>query len=430
MALEGTDIRTLQLEPTANNIKINCNYISYYLPANTDVLFLKDIFGGDYPLPRPKDMGMPTSEGAVWRDEKLYYLSRPGGLIEEPERIVFYEYSTANHTAGEHLLKFPDSFSPKCFYVTWEGEVYFVGETATYKYTLTKKSLEKVVEFASDGEIPSWASSWHPEKPLLFYSEGNKLLCFDPLSGKSTLLYQADGEISEFFWGGSDLPTLLIGNRVEILAEDGKFLNSHTISPGAYSLSWVPLSNMVSYLTPAARDALPQLVIEDFEKGLRYSYRGCNSYVWNWQDKIWTYSEDPENGAALVLSHIHWEPGKDTEVKIPYFKSREEDPKLPLTYAQGDYEKIAAELFRLRMEEYKRQGSIAQYEISHVIFDSEEYWGFQVMVDYSVQAIDESWQSGNGELGKDGWIYDKCNFICIYRDEDYYVMGSQWSTSP
>ena len=430
LALEGTDIRTLELIPTSHNFRVNDQFISYYIPANIDVLYLTDIFGTDYPLPKPKDIRMPTTEGAVWRGDKLYYLSRPG-IDEGPEGFFLYEYSTATHTATEHKLNFPDSFYPEeSFFVTWDGEVFFVGETGTYKYTLANKTLKKVAEFNLDWQISSWSSRWHPEKPLLFYFEGNKLWCFDPQSGKSTVFYQASGAISEFCWRDSRTLTLLRGNQLEILDENGRLLNSHRICEGARSLGWVPERGMASYRVPVGSNAY-QLFVEDFENEMLYTYRDCDDYIWSSVNEIWTYSEDQETGTAiLVLSRINWEPGQNQKVEIPYFKSREEDPKLPLDYAQGDYEKIAAELFTLHMEDLKSQGSITDFKLLRVVFEQEEQWGFFVCIDYSVQSSDESWQSGNGELGKEGWVNNKSNFINIYRDDDYYVMGSQWSTSP
>ena len=431
LVLEGTDIRTLEFKPSSYNFRINKQFISYYIPANIGILRLTDIFGVDYPLPSPKDMKMATMEGAVWRGDKLYFLSRPAGFEEEDDRFVFFEYSTATHTAAEHKLIFPDSFCPEeSFFVTWDGEVFFVGETGTYKYTLAKKTLKKVAEFNLDWQISSWSSRWHPEKPLLFYFEDNKLLRFDPQSGESTALYQAAGKISEICWSDFRQLTLLVGNKLEILDENGRLLNSHHICEGARSLGWVPELGMASYMVPVGSDDY-RLVIEDFEKGLRYTYRGCVDYIWSSFDQIWTYSEDQETGTAvLVLSHIYWEPSQNQKEEIPYFKSREEDPKLPLNYAQGDFAKIAAELFTLHMEDLKNQGSISDFKLLRVIFEHEEQWGFFVCIDYSVQSSDESWQSGDGELGEDGWVNNKTNFINIYRDEDCYVMGSNWSTSP
>ena len=430
LALNGTDIRTLQLTPTSHNFMMNKQFISYYIPANVNVLRLTDIFGVDYPLPKPKDLSLPTSEGAAWRGDKLYYLSRPG-IDEGPDGYFFYEYSIATHTAAEHKLNFPDSFNPEdSFFVTWDGEVFFVGETGTYKYTLAKKTLKKVAEFNLDWPISFLPIRWHPEKPLLFYFEDNKLLRFDPLSGESTLLYQAAGKISEICWRDSSTLTLLAGHKLEILDENGRLLHSGLIGDGASSLSWVPELGMASYLVPGESGAF-QLVVEDLEKKTRYFYRDCGEYIWSSFNKIWTYTEDQETGTAnLVLSHIKWEPGQIQKVEIPYFKSWEEDPKVPLNYAQGDFEKIAAQLFTLHMEDLKSQGNITGYTLLRVSFDREELWGFRVWIDYSVQSSDESWQSGNGELGKDGWVNDKTHYVSIYRDGDSYVMGSQWSTSP
>lgn len=429
LALEKTDIRTLQLEPTAGSISINRQFIYYLIPGapgNGDRLI--DIFGVDYPLPLLETVEVPILEGAVWRGGKLYYLSRDG--LDGSEDIALYIYDTSTHTAAEHRLNFPDSFKPSCFFVTWEGEVFLVGTTGTYKYTLASKAMERVAEYNLSWEILARAS-WHPDELRLIYSEGNKLMSLDILSGQSSLLYQAEGKITEFCWGDFGPLTLLIGNRVEILDENGKFLNSHFIREGAYSLGWVPMLDMVSYLVRDGSGALPKLVIEDFAEGLRYTCWDCDGYIWTWESNLWTYSPDPETDATnLVYSHIHWMPGQDKEVEIPYFKSREEDPKLPLTYAQGNFGKIAAELFTLHMKDLRSQGSISAFKLHGVTFWQEELWGFQVLIDYSVQSSDEDWQSGNGELGKDGWVYDKCNFICIYRDEDNYVMGSNWSTSP
>jgi hypothetical protein len=424
LELEGTDIRTVQLEPTANNIQVSYQYISYYLPANIDLLLLKDIYGKDYTLSKPKGVELPTMEGACWRGRKLYYLSRPGGPVKETGKTYFYEYDTGTHAAVEHKLNFPESFSPETFYVTRDGEVYFVGETGAYKYSLGKKTMAMIAEAVFEESIFSGPISWHPREPLLFYCQGNQLMCFDSLEGKSRVVCQASGEIKELFWGDSDLPALLAGN-VEILAADGTLQSRIALPSGAYSLSWVPQGGKISFLTRPDGDELPRLTIQDVKTGKRCLYRSCHSYLWTWDGNIWVYADQE----GLVLSRIHWGAGLDT-VPIPYYVSREEDPKLPLAFAQGDFEKIAAELFRLRMEEYKRQGNIAQYKINGVSFDSEDYWGFQAMVEYSVQAIDGDWQSGNGELGEDGWIFNKLNFIRIYRDEDHYVLGNNWTTSP
>lgn len=429
LALEKTDIRTLRLEPTAGSISINRQFIYYLIPGapgNDDRLI--DLFGVDYPLPLLDTVEVPILEAAVWKGGNLYYLSRDG--INESEDIALYVYDTSSHTAAEHRLNFPDSFDPLSFFVTWEREVFFVGETGTYKYTLAGKAVERVAEFNLSWEILARAS-WHPYELKLIYSEGNKLMSLDILSGQSTLLYQAEGEITEFCWDDFGPLTVLIGNRVEMLDENGKFLSSHFIREGAYSLGWVPMLDMVSYLVRDGSGALSQFVIEDFAGGLRYTCWDCDGYIWTWESNLWTYSRDPEtDDTNLVYSHIHWQPGQDTKVEIPYFKSREEDPKLPLNYAQGDFGKIAAELFTLHMKDLKSQGSISDFKLHGVTFWQEELWGFQVLVDYSVRSTDESWQAGNGDLGKDGWVNNKSNFICIYRDEDYYVMGSLWSTSP
>lgn len=422
-ALEGTDIRRVQLEPTAYNIQVSYQYISYSLPANADPLLLTDIFGQDYLLPEPKGKALLTMEGAFWRARNLYYLSRP--VDRETCHTYFYKYDTGTHASAEYKLNFPESFSPETFYVTFEGEVYFVGERGAYKYSLGKKTMEMIAETVFEESIFSGPISWHPQEPLLFYCNGNQLMSFDPLEGKSKVVYQASGEIEELFWGDSDLPGLLVDN-VEILADDGTLLRRIELPAGAYSLSWVPQGDKISFLTPIGGDGVPQLTIQEVNTGKRYQYRSCNRYLWTWDGKMWAYTDQD---GSLVLSCIHWRPGLDT-VAIPYYVSREEDPKLPITYAQGDFEKIAAELFRLRMEEYKSQGSIAQYKINRVSFESEEYWGFQALVEYSVQAIDGDWQSGNGDLGEEGWINDKLNFLCIYRDEDNYVLGKNWSTSP
>jgi len=428
--LEGTDIRTLELEPTASSISISRQFIYYFIPGapgNDDHLI--DIFGVDYPLPLLKGLDVPIMEGAVWRGEKLYYLSRDG--LDQSEDIALYVYDTSSHTAAEHKLIFPDSFRPAdSFFVTWDGEVFFVGETGTYKYTLAKKTLKKVAGFNLDWHISSRSSRWHPEKPLFFYFEDNKLLRFDPQSGESTVLYQAAEIISEICWRDSHTLTLLAGNKLEILDENGRLLSSHLICEGARSFGWVPEVGMASYRAPVGSHAY-QLVIEDFENKTRYIYRDCDDYIWSSFDEIWTYSEDQETGTAnLVLSHINWEPGQNQKEEIPYFKSREEDPKLPLNHAQGDFEKIAADLFTLHMEDLKSQGSITDFILLRVTFEQEEQWGFFVCIDYSVQSSDESWHSGNGELGKDGWVNNKTDYISIYRDEDSYVMGSDWSTSP
>ena len=429
LALDKTDIRTLQLQPTASSIMISRQFIYYLIPGapgNDDRLI--DIFGVDYPLPLLTTLDLPILEGAVWRGGKLYYLSRDG--IAESEEIALYVYDTSTHTVAEHRLNFPDTFRPQCFFVTWEGEVFLVGETGTYKYTLADKAMERVAEFTLDWKILAQAS-WHPDNPQLIYSEGKQLMSIDIFSGKSTLLYQAEGEISEFCWSDFGTLTLLIGNRTEILDENGRFLNSHLICEGAYSLGWVPMLDMVSYLVPAESGASSHMVIEDFARGLRYTCWDCVGYIWTWASKLWSYSRDPETDATiLVYSHIHWQPGQDKEVEIPYFKSREEDPRLPLTYAKGDFGKIAAELFTRHMQDLKSEGSISDFKLHRVTFWQEELWGFQVSIDYSVQSSDDSWQSGNGELGEDGWVNNKSNFINIYRDEDCYVMGSQWSTSP
>lgn len=431
LTLEGAVLRTVTLPPTARKLDINQQYVYYCLPGapgNGD--FLVDLFGNDYPLPHLAALETPLLRGAVWRGSKLYYLSMDA--LAQVEDIALYEYNTVTHTAAEHKFTFPEPFRPAFFHVTGDT-VFLVGETGTYRYSLREKTLKREVQFELDQETLARAS-WHPREPLLFYAEGSKLFSLDPLSGNNSLRYQAQGKIEEFFWGDYDLPLILVENRVETLADDGKVLSSRAVLAGARALAQVtnPFASwvMVSYLAPLQEGGPLQLVVEDYENNKRYLYRNCKSYIWDWSgEKIWTYSEGEEE-ADLTFSYLFWQPEGSKEVEIPYYESREKDPKLPLDYEKGDLVKVAKELFRLRLEEYKRQGSLKKYELNYFSFWGDEPWGFLVAADYSVLPGSGDWVSGNGELAKDGWINNKYNFISVYRDGDSYVLGQNWSTSP
>lgn len=428
--LEGTDLRVLALEPTAGGFDIYQQYLYYWLPgAPSNGHRLVDFFGGDYPLPHLKTLTAPYLERATWGPGgKLYYLCRDA--FDEAEDFALFAYDAATAKAVEHKLSFPQPFRPRQFFLTREGEALLVGETGSYLYNLTTKAIEKAADFSLEAEILSRAS-WSPSEPLLYYSQGEQLFSFDPLRGEANLCYSAQGTIKEIFWDRSSYPALLTPGRIEVLSEEGELYKSYAVPADAHSFSWAPdwfAEEKVSYLLPTPQGS-PQLIVDDFQEGITYTYRSCTSYLWDWEGgtKVWTYSEDGEN-AALTLSWLHWGQAPQAPA-IPYYQSRDQDPKLPLDYGE-DLVKIATELFRLRLEEFKKQGSLAKYTIEGVNFWGDDPWGYLAAAKYSVLPQDGDWVSGNGELGEDGWVRHKYNFIEIYRDGDYYVLGSNWATSP
>jgi hypothetical protein len=110
-----------------------------------------------------------------------------------------------------------------------------------------------------------------------------------------------------------------------------------------------------------------------------------------------------------------------------------DNPKLPVTHAQGDWVKIAQDLFVMCMESLQGQDTpegITDYTLHRVMFSGEELWGYLVYAEYSVQSDGDYYEAGNGEIGDDGWVNNKVAFIPIYRDQDHFIIASQWSTSP
>lgn len=435
--LNITEMRSLKLEPTVHNVSFSSDgrYITYYVASQVEQVCLIDSFGTEYPLPTPEEI-LPSREGAVWREDKLYYLSRYGGWDDEPMGAAFYVYSTKTHRADEHPLSLPDTFYPQCFYVTDDEDLLLVGDKGSYKYSLSTKELERLAEFSLSWDIFPWAV-WHPNEPLLTYPEGDQLIVTDVLTGKSTVLYQGKGEIEEICWNDmGDTLAVLVGNRVDTISANGEYRGSYP-GEGAYSLKWVPQSIAFSYLTRADWSSSPKLVIEDLWRELRLSHRGCAGYAWSWPDKLWTFWESSEQDATiLALNHIHWSTDT-TQVNIPYFDEATgaENPKLPVTHGQGDWETIAEDLFIMLMETLKSESTpeymrITDYTLDKIKFFVEEPWGFRVYAYYSVQSQGDYYEAGNGDIGEDGWVNNKMAFIDIYKDQGYYIMGRDWSTSP
>jgi len=298
-----------------------------------------------------------------------------------------------------------------------------VGETGSYLFSIATGEMEKVAEFSLAPDILAKAV-WKPHRPLLTYSEGNELKLIDVLSGEESILYEAPGVISEFCWGDFDNIALLIGNRVEkIDGSDGRYLDSITVADGAHSLGWVPLVEMICYLTPS-EDSLPTMVIADLENNLRYTYPGCNGYTWIYLNYLWTYRESSEQDTTtLVYSRIQWNSNQAKPGKIP--ESCLDNPRLPDTYAHGNIEKIAGELFAMYLEGLVAEGSITDYVVHSVIFQREELGGFRVSAHYSVQSQDTvAWASGDGELGEDDWINNKSIYIDIFQDGSAFLLGT------
>lgn len=430
--LAATDLRVLALEPTAGGFSVYQQYLYYWLPgAPSNGHRLVDFFGGDYPLPHLHTLEVPYLEKATWGlGGKLYYLCRDA--LDEAEDFALFAYDTATGKAVEHRLIFPQPFRPRQFFLTQEGEALLVGETGAYLYNLAAKIMKKAADFSLEPDILARAT-WYPDEPLLSYSQGDQLYSFDPLRGETTLCYSAQGTIKEIFWDPSGFPALLTPGLVEVLSEEGKLRKSYAVPADAHSLAWVPdwfSEEKISYLLPAPQEGLPQLIVADFDQGITYTYRSCSRYLWDWEGgtKVWTYSEDGKK-AALTLGWLHWDQAPQAPA-IPYYQSREEDPRLPLDYGKGNLLKIATELFRLRLEEFKKQGSLSKYTIEGVDFWGDAPWSYLAAAKYSVLPGDDDWVSGNGELGEDGWVRHKYNFIRIYQDGEYYVLGSNWATSP
>jgi len=110
-------------------------------------------------------------------------------------------------------------------------------------------------------------------------------------------------------------------------------------------------------------------------------------------------------------------------------------PSVP--YAQGeDLNKVANNLIIMYLEHYKNASDepadlkLKDYRIQKVeVYKSDEA-GFMFNAIFSVLPQTEgAYVAGNGTIGENGWVNDKCMFIKVTKSNNTYQMVD-WGTSP
>ena len=111
--------------------------------------------------------------------------------------------------------------------------------------------------------------------------------------------------------------------------------------------------------------------------------------------------------------------------------------KASVPYTQGeDLNEVANNLITMYLEHYKNTSDeqvnlkLMEYKIQKAeVYKSDEV-GFMFNAIFSVLPVmDGAYLAGNGSIGENGWINDKCMFIKVIKINDTFQM-EDWGTSP